>query len=144
MAIEQQTPEIPRIPPIELDPPTEVELCSRGAMKLTHMALADLKVSFNKLAMEIQTERNRNDGLITRANAAETDLRVLRATVNSTGRQEITVRLIELVIIAIVSYAIDAAKSGAWKNFVVFCTASLVLVAVIVLIQWWPRSPEKT
>jgi len=143
LAIEQQTPEIPRTQQIELDAPTEVELCSRGAVKLTHMDLADLKVSYRALVAEIQTERNRNDGLTARANTAETELRVLRATVNSTGRREIIVRLIELVIIALVSYAIEAAKSAAWTNFAVFCATSLVLVSVIVLIQWWPHKPER-
>jgi hypothetical protein len=143
LAIEQQTPEVPRTDRIELDAPTEAELCTRGAVKLTHMQLADLRAVHRAILTELQTERQRNEALTSRANSIETELRVLQASIKSTGRREIIVRLIELVIIALVNFAIEYAKSESWANFTIVTVACLVLAAVVVLNQWWPRTSEK-
>lgn len=142
MAIEQQTPEVPRSG-IELDAPTEVELCSRGAVKLTHMQLAELKITHRAVQSELYAERQRNESLTDRVNSTETELRILQERVRSRGYREIMVRIIELVILALLSYAIDFEKSGDNKNFSVFIVICVVLVILIILIQWAPRLKEK-
>ncbi len=143
MAIEQPTPEVARTDRIELEAPTEAELCTRGAVKLTHIDLAQLKTAHGALQVELRTEKQRTEASNIRAISAEAECRVLRDTLRLTGRREIIVRLIELVIIGLVNYAIEAAKSGNRVDLAVFILASLVLVAVIALIQWWPRPPER-
>jgi hypothetical protein len=144
VAIEQQTPEASGPDRIDLNAPTEVELCSRGAVKLTHMQLSDLKITHLGTLDELQAERQRNDALTSRANSSETELRILRATLRSTGNREIIVRMIELVILALLTYAIDFEKSGDTKNFMVFILICVVLVGLIVLIQRAARPSEKT
>jgi hypothetical protein len=143
LAIEQQTSEIPRTDRISLDPPTEVELCTRGAVKLTHLHLDELKESYRSVLVELQSERKRNNTLTSSLYTAEADVRVFHASVKSTERREIIVRLVELVIIGLINYAIEDAKSASWTNFTVSVAMCLILVAVIALVQWWPRRSEK-
>jgi hypothetical protein len=107
------------------------------------MQLAEVRAAHRAILTELQTERQRNEALTSRANSLETELRVLQASIQLTGRREKIVRLIEVVIIVLVEYAIESAKSASWTNFVVSTAACLVLVAVIVLHQWWPRTSEK-
>jgi uncharacterized membrane protein len=139
LAIEQQTPGVPGIDRIDLNAPTEVELCSRGAVKLTHFQLADLKVTQRATLTELQAEKQLNGALTIRANASETELRVLKENIRLTGYREIIIRIVELIIVALLAYAIDFEKSGDTKDFVVFVVICLVLVILIALIQWAPR-----
>src|ERR1700676_4294886 len=54
LAIEQQTPDIPFQQQIELGPPTETELCTRGAVKLTHIQLSESKTQTRTLTAELR------------------------------------------------------------------------------------------
>lgn len=144
MAIEQQTPEVPGSDRIDLNAPTEVELCSRGAVKLTHMQLSEIKVTYRAAMTELQDAKQRNEVVTSRANAAETELRVLKENIRMTGYREIIIRMVELVIVVLLTYAIDFLKSGDVKNFWVFIVISVVLVILIFMIQWAPRPREKT
>lgn len=142
MAIEQPTPEVAGAIRIELEAPTEAELCTRGAVKLTHMQLAELKTAHDAMRSELQAERQRNDALVSRLNTVQTDYQVLKASLQSTKYREIIVRIIELVILALLTYAIDFEKSGDTKDFGVFIVICVVLVLLIALIQWTPRPRE--
>jgi uncharacterized protein YacL len=144
LAIEQQTPEVPGSDRIDLNAPTEVELCSRGAVKLTHMQLSEIKVTYRAAMTELQDAKQRNEVVTSRANAAETELRVLKENIRMTGYREIIIRMVELVIVVLLTYAIDFLKSGDVKNFWVFIVISVVLVILIFMIQWAPRPREKT
>jgi hypothetical protein len=143
LAFEQQTPEVFGTDRIDLNAPTEVELCSRGAVKLIHMQLAELKAVHRSDLVQLQAERQRNEALVAARNSSETELRILRTRLESTKYREIMTRIIELVILALLSYAIDFEKAGDTKNFAVFIVICLVLVILIVLIQWAPRPAEK-
>jgi hypothetical protein len=59
-------------------------------------------------------------------------------------RRDLIIRLVELIIIGLVEFAIEAAKSADWIRFAVLCVLSLVALGVITLIQWLPRPPQKT
>ena len=142
MAIEQPTPDVASPNRIELEAPTEVELCSRGAVKLTHIELTELKMAHSAVQVELRAEKQRSDALTSRMNLIQTDYQVLRASLPSAKYRDIIIRIIELVIVTLLSYAIDFEKSGNTKNFLVFIVLCLVLVLLIALIQWTPRPPE--
>lgn len=144
MAIEQPTLDVPRSDRIELEAPTEAELCTRGAVKLTHIELAELRMVNRGLRTELTAERNRNDTLKSLTNSLQTELQVLKASLNPMKYQEIIIRLIELVILALLGYAIDFAKSGDRTNFTVFIVICLVLVVLIFLIQSKPGVKKAT
>lgn len=141
MAVEQTIPGAS--PLIELSPLTDAELRSSGAVKLTHQELSELKATYAATLAKLETERQRNEGLNLRSISSETECSVLRDRLRLTGRREIIVRLIELVIIALVSFAIESAKSRDIAHLTAFIIVALVLVVVIGLIQWWPHPPEK-
>ena len=143
MAIEQQTPDIPFPQQIELGPPTETELCTRGAVKLTHIQLSELKTQTRTLSAELGEERARRENLSTRTNTAETELRVLEEFLYLREKRDLIIRLGELVLIVLIEFIIEAAKSGEWKRLAVLCVASLVQLALIALIQWGPRKSTK-
>jgi hypothetical protein len=142
LAIEQPTPDVSFPNRIELEAPTEVELCSRGAVKLTHIQFTELKMACAAIQGELRAERQRNDAVTTRMNSIQTDYQVLRASLQSTKYREIIVRIIELCILALLAYALDFEKSGDTKDFAVFLVICIVLVLVIALIQWTPRPRE--
>ena len=143
MAIQQTTPEVARTDRIELEAPTETELCARGAVKLTHMELARLRTANGTVEAELRTERQRTEALNSRAISAEAQCGVLRDTLRLAGRREIIMRLIEVAIVVLLAYAIDFAKSKSWNNFVVFIVLSLILGLAIALIQWWTHPSER-
>jgi uncharacterized protein YacL len=93
---------------------------------------------------ELQDAKQRNEVVTSRANSAETELRVLKENIRMTGYREIIIRMVELVIVVLLTYAIDFLKSGDVKNFWVFIVISVVLVILIFMIQWAPRPREKT
>jgi hypothetical protein len=142
LAVEQPPLDVPRTDVIELAPPTEQELCARGAVKLTHIELAEVKLECRGLRTELLAERQRNEGLITHLNSVRTDYQVLLASLRSHKYQEITIRIVELVILALLSYAIDFVKRGDTKNFIVFIVLCLALILLIFLLQWNPRQKE--
>lgn len=142
MAVEQTIPGAS--PLIELSPLTDAELRSSGAVKLTHQELSELKTAYAATSAKLEVEKQRNEALNLRAISSETECRVLRDRLRLTGRREIIVRLIELVIIALVSFAIESAKSGDSAHVISFILVVIVLVVVIGLIQWWPHPPGET
>jgi hypothetical protein len=139
LAIIQSTTEVFHADLIELDAPTEAELCTRGAVKLTYKRVAELKTALHEVQTELRGERERNASLTAQLNAIQTDYRVLEASLQSTRYREVIMRVIEIVIVALLTYAVDFLKLGEMKNFAVFIFISLVLVLIIALIQWTPR-----
>jgi hypothetical protein len=117
LAIEQPRPDVSSPNVIELDAPTEAELCTRGAVKLTHMQLTELRTAHILVQNELRAERQRNDLLTARMNLLQTDHQVLLASIQSTKYREIIVRIIELVILALLTYALDFEKSGRTNDF---------------------------
>lgn len=141
MPVEQPIPEGPRV---ELSAATERELCNPGAVKLLYGNLAELKAKNSALSAELQIERQRNETLTFRAHSSETERDILRERLGFTGYRDIIVRLIELVIVSLLAFAIDFAKSGNWPNLIVFGFLSLILVIVIFLIQRGHRPKGST
>lgn len=137
--VQQQTPEVTRSARIDLDSPTERELCSSGAVKLTHLQLSELKTNHEQLLDHLESERQKNNALTARANSCETELRVFKAVNATTGYREIIIRTLELVIVVLLTYAIDFERSGDTKSFGVFIVLCIVLVVIIVLLQRGPR-----
>ena len=142
MAIEQPTPDVPRTNQIELEAPTEAELCTRGAVKLTHMELTELKMAHSAVQAELRAEKQRNDTLTARVNSIQTDYQVLQASFTPTRFREIILRIIELVVLVLLTYAVDFEKSGDTKNFAIFILICVLLVILIFLIQWKTRPQE--
>ena len=132
MPAEQPNPEGPRI---ELTAVTETELRGPGAVKLLYGELTELKARHITALAELQTERQRNEALTYRAHSSETDCCVLRERLGSTGYRDLIVRLIELVILGLLAFAIDFAKSKSWNGFAASLLLSVILVIVIFLIQ---------
>ena len=99
MAIEQAIPQGPHVEPIELEAPTKAELCSVGAVKLTHQQLAELKQTVQLTQTELKAERQKTENLISRATTAESALQVLRASMASSKNLALKVRLVEVVIL---------------------------------------------
>lgn len=142
MAIEQQTPDVSRDPIEALGPFTESELCKPVAVKLFLKELAAAKESNGSLLSQLQTEHGRNDTLTSRANNAETELRVLKAATHLIDKRDRIVRLIEFALVLLIGFMIDAARSSAWTNLVGLGIASGALIFAVALIQWWPPTPE--
>jgi hypothetical protein len=139
LAAEQQTPEGPRV---ELGVATEKELCSPGAVKLIHIELTELKAAHRTALSELQTERNRSEGLTFRAHSSEVQCGILRERLGSTGHRDLVVRLIELGILGLLAFAIDFARSGSWTSLGVSILLSLILGVAIFLIQRGQRAEE--
>jgi hypothetical protein len=129
---EHQIPEGPRI---EVGAITENELRGPGAVKLLYCELTELKVAHGASLVELQTERQRSETLTFRAHSSEKECSVLRERLGSIGHRDLVVRLIELVILGLLAFAIDFARAGSWTNLAVAVFMSLVLVAAICLIQ---------
>ncbi len=144
MAVEQQVPEVARTGRIDLGVPTEVELCSRGAVKLTHMQLAEVKANYRVVLTDLQAERQRNDALAAHAVSVDTELRVIKAISRSNSHREIIVRTLELVIVALLTYAIDFEREGNSKSFIVFLVLSAILVVLIILVQLGSAPPKES
>jgi hypothetical protein len=129
---EQSTPEGPRV---ELGAATEKELCSPGAVKLIHLELTELRVAHRTALAELQAERQRSEGLTFRAHSSEMDCGVLKERLGSTGHRDLVVRLIELVILGLLAFAIDFARTGSWAGLALTTLMSLILAVTIFLIQ---------
>ena len=129
---EQSSPEGPRV---ELGIATEKELCSPGAVKLIHLELTELKVAHRTTVAELKAERQRSEGLTFRAHSSELDCSVLRERLGATGHRDLVVRLIEIVILGLLAFAIDFARSGSWPSFTVCTLLSVILAIAIKLIQ---------
>jgi hypothetical protein len=142
LAIEQPTPDVPLANQIELDAPTEAELCTRGAVKLRHIELTELKMAHKAVQVELRAERQRTESLTSRLNSTQTEFQVLKASLTPMRFREIILRIIELVILVLLSYAIDFEKAGNTKTFVVFLLICVVLVILIFLIQGTTRPQE--
>jgi hypothetical protein len=138
---EQSTPEVPRV---ELGAATEKELCSPGAVKLIHIELTDLRVAHRTALAELQAERKRNEGLTYAAHTSETECAVLRERLGLTGHRDLIVRLIELAILGLLTFAIDFASSGNRTGFAVSVLLSLILGVAIFLIQRGHRPGRST
>jgi hypothetical protein len=115
--VPQQTPEVTYTDRIDLDAPSERELCSTGAVKLTHIHMGELKISNKQLLTDLEAERQRNNALAARASSCETELRVFKAFNSSTGYKEIIIRTLELVIVVLLTYAIDFERAGNTQSF---------------------------
>ena len=125
----------PEGPPIELTAVTEAELRGPGAVKLLYRELTELKATHNDALAELKNERNRNDILASKANSSDKDHCILKERLRATGHRHAVVRLIEVVIVVLLAYAIDFAKSGSWTNLVVFLILAVVLWVTIYLID---------
>jgi len=132
LPLEQPIPEGPRV---ELGAVTEAELCVPGAVKLLYSELTELKVKHSTLLAALEREKTRNETLTFRAHSSETERSVLRERLGSTGHRELIMRLIELVILGLLAFAIDFAKSGSWTKSAVAVVLSVILAIVILLIQ---------
>ena len=130
-------------PHTELSPLTEAELRSSAAVKLTHIQLAEVQANCRGILAEMQSERQRNETLTFRAHSSETECSVLRERLGYTRYRDLIVRLIELVIVGLLAFAIDFAKTGAWKSLAGYLLFSAILIAVIFLIQRGYRSKER-
>ena len=142
LGIEQQTPETTRDPFGAIGPLTENDLSKPVTVKLILMQLSELKEANRSLMAQLQVERGRNDALANAANAAQTEIRVLRESVRLTDKRDRVVRLIEFAMVLIISFMIDAAKSSDWKVLGGLGLAVLALGFAVGLIQWWPSKPE--
>jgi hypothetical protein len=120
---------------MELGAATEKELCGPGAVKVIHIELAELKVAHHAALVELQVERKRSEGLTFRAHSSEIDCGILRERLGSGGHRDLVVRLIELVVLGLLAFAIDFARSGNWKSLTVSILMSVILAIAIILIQ---------
>jgi hypothetical protein len=134
---EQSSSEGPRI---ELSAITEAELRGPGAVKLTYLQLTELQASHRTTLAELQTERQRNEALTFRAHSSEAQCGVLRERLGSTGYRDLVVRLIELVILGLLAFAIDFAKSGSWTSLAVSVLLTVILAIAVILIQRGPHA----
>ncbi len=135
MATQQPIPQGPLVEPTELQGPTIAQLCSQGAVILTHQNLAEAKGTILSLQTELRVERLRNENLSGRATTAETQLLVLKAQTETSKNRDLKVRLVELVIILLLYYSGEAAKSGELVKLAVLAFLCVILVIVILLIQ---------
>ena len=126
MAAEQSISEGPRI---ELTPVTEAELCRPGSVKLLYGELTELRAAHRSTLTELLTERQRNENLTFRAQSSETECSVLRERLGSTGHRDIIARLIELVILGLLAFAIDFARSGSWTSLAASLLMSVILLS---------------
>lgn len=131
------------LPRPELSPLTETELRSSAAVKLTHIQLCELQETHRGILTELQTEKQRNEALTFRAHSSETECSVLRERLGATGYRDIIVRLIELVILGLLAFAIDFARTGERNSLVATLLLSGILVVVIFLIQRGHRPKER-
>jgi hypothetical protein len=135
LAIDQPIPQGPRVEPIELEAPTKAELCSVGAVKLTHQQMAELRGAIQLTQAELKAERQRTESLISRATTAETKLQILRASMASSKNVALKVRLIEVVILILLHYTSEASIAGEFTRMGALGLACLVLAALVILIQ---------
>jgi len=143
LAIEQPTPDVPRTNQIELEPPTEAELCTRGAVKLIHIQIAELKLANRFVQAELRSEKQRNDALTASLNSTKTDYQVLQASVGPIKNRDLIVRIIEFVIVVLLAYMVDFLKSGNIKSFIVFMIICLLLGFLVFLIHRTSRPTER-
>ena len=143
MPAEQSIPE--GSPRVELGPLTEVELRTPGAIKLTHLRFTELQGTCRTVVAELQAEKQRNETLTYRAQTSETKCCVLEERLGATGYRDVTVRFIELVILGLLAFAIDAARNMEWGSLACFLLMSVVLGIAIILIQrgYRPKQGEK-
>jgi len=141
---EQSVPE--GAPRVELGPLTEAELRTPGAVKLTHIRLTELQGTCRTVAAELQAEKQRNETMTFRAHTSETKCCVLEERLGATGYRDVTVRFIELVIVGLLAFAIDAARNVKWGSLACFLLMSAVLGIAIFLIQrgYRPKPEEKS
>jgi hypothetical protein len=135
LAIKQQIPQGPRVEQIVLEAPTAEELSAPGAVKQTHQQLAESKLALQLAQAELKAERQKSEGLLSRATTAETALQVLTVSIASFKHLALKVRLIEVVIVILLHYVSEASIAGHFITTLALSFACLVLVALIILIQ---------
>jgi hypothetical protein len=132
---EQPFLEGPRVEPIELEAPTKNELCSIGAVKLTHQNLAELKSKVAALQEELKVERQRTEALASRTATAETNLSVLRARTENSKGLTTKVRLLEVVILILLHYLSEATMLGELAKAAAMGLGCVILGVVIFQMQ---------
>jgi hypothetical protein len=136
VAIGQLTPEVHGLSQISLDAPTEQELCTKGAVKLIHLQYAELTLRHETATAELRSEKQQTDALKSRVASLETKLSVLQESIRNSEYPVIIERMIELVILALLTYAIDFLRSGDKIKFTIMIFLCVLLLAVIVIMHF--------
>ncbi len=144
MPAEQLIPE--GAPRVELGPLTESELRTAGAVKLNHIRFTELQETCRTAVADLQSEKQRIETLTFRAHISETKCCVLEERLGATGYRDVIVRFVELVIVGLLAFAIDAARNVEWGSLACFLLMSVVLGIAIFLIQrgYRPKHEEKS
>jgi len=137
-------PLLPEAPQIDLSAATEAELCKPGAVKLLYGQLTELKAQNQVILAELKAEKDRNQNLNFQAHTSDTESKVLRERLGYTTQRDRIVRLIEFVVLGLLTFATDSAKAGSWISFASFVVLSLALVCAILLIQRGPQGIKET
>jgi hypothetical protein len=122
-------------PRVQLTALTEADLRGAGAVKLLYSENAELRATHTTLRSEFDTERRRTDSLTIRLYSSQTECCVLRERLGAIGYRDLVVRLIELVILGLLAFAIDFAKSGSVDSLTFSLVMSFILAVAIALIQ---------
>lgn len=134
----------PEGPPLEQIQATPEELRNIGAIKRLLHELAEAKAAHKATLAELKTERDRNENLSSKANTFERDCCVLRERLGSLGYRDLIEALIIVVIIALLTFAVDFARSGNWKSCAGLVILTAVLLGVIALLRRGHRPKTET
>jgi len=122
---------------------TPEELRNVGAIKRLLHELAEAKAAHRTALSELKAERDRNESLTAKASSYERDCSVLQERIGCSDYRDRIEALILVVIIALLTFAVDFARSGNWKNSAGLVILTLILLAVIHLVRRGPRPKKK-
>jgi hypothetical protein len=137
----QPSPQGPALEQIETTPE---ELKNVGAIKRILGELAEAKAAHKAAVAELKIERDRNESLSAKASSYERDRCVLQERLGCSGHRDHIEALIIVVIIALLTFAVDFARSGNWESCAVLVILTLILLGVIHLVRRGRRPQKET
>jgi hypothetical protein len=141
LAVAHPSPEGPTSEQFEATPD---ELKNVGAIKRILHELAEAKAAHKAALAELKIERDRNENLSSKANTFERDCCVLRERLGSLGYRDFIEALIIVVVIALLTFAVDLARSGNWKSCACLVILVGILLGVILLLRRGHRPKTET
>lgn len=134
----------PEGPPAEQIEASPEELKNLGSVKRLLHELTEAKAAHKATLVELKAERDRSENLSAKASSYERDYCVLKERLGCSGHRDGIEALIIVVVIAILTFAVDFAKSGNWTNCVVLVILTMVLLAVMYLVRRGHRPHTET
>lgn len=133
------SPEGPTPGPIVRSPE---EMKNVGTIKELLLRINELEDERTELRANLKTERQQTASLAAKASSFERDYYVLRERLGCSGHRDTIEALIIVVIIAVLTFAVDFARYGNWRSCAVLAILTVILLGVIYLLRRGYRPTE--